>query len=48
MTSRRRFLGRAGGLGALAALGAAAQALAAQVGSMAELGFAELPDGTLA
>jgi DMSO/TMAO reductase YedYZ molybdopterin-dependent catalytic subunit len=48
MTSRRRFLGGAGGLGALAALGPAAQALAAQVGSMAELGFAELPDGTLA
>jgi len=48
MTSRRRFLGGAGTIGALAALGPAAQALAAQTGSMAELGFAELPDGTLA
>lgn len=48
MTSRRRFLSGAGGIGALAALGPAAQALAAQVGSMSELGFAELPDGTLA
>jgi DMSO/TMAO reductase YedYZ molybdopterin-dependent catalytic subunit len=35
-------------MGALTALGAAGQALAAQVGGMAELGFAELPDGTLA
>ena len=48
MTSRRRFLGGAGGIGALAALGPAAQALAAQVGGMSELGLAELPDGTLA
>jgi DMSO/TMAO reductase YedYZ molybdopterin-dependent catalytic subunit len=48
MTSRRRFLRGAGSIGALSALGPAAQALAAQVGGMSELGFAELPDGTLA
>jgi DMSO/TMAO reductase YedYZ molybdopterin-dependent catalytic subunit len=48
MTSRRRFLSGAGSIGALAALGPAARAIAAQVGSMADLGFAELPDGTLA
>src|SRR4026208_2042580 len=48
MNSRRRFLRDAGSIGVLAALGPAAQAIAAQVGSMAELGFAELPDGTLA
>jgi DMSO/TMAO reductase YedYZ molybdopterin-dependent catalytic subunit len=48
MASRRRFLSGVGGLGALAAMGAAARALGAQVGSSGDLGFAELPDGTLA
>jgi DMSO/TMAO reductase YedYZ molybdopterin-dependent catalytic subunit len=35
-------------VGALAAIGPASQAIAAQIGSTASLGFAELPDGTLA
>ena len=48
MASRRRFLSGVGGLGALAAMGAAARALGAQVGGSGDLGFAELPDGTLA
>ena len=48
MASRRKFLSGVGGLGALAAMGAAARALGAQVGSSGDLGFAELPDGTLA
>ena len=42
--SRRRFLS---GAGALAAFGAAPRAVAA-LGSTGELGYAELPDGTLA
>lgn len=46
--SRRRFLSGVGSLGALAAIGPASQAIAAQIGSAASLGFAELPDGTLA
>jgi len=43
--ARRSFLA---GAGALAALGATGRALGAPVGGTAELGFAELPDGTLA
>lgn len=46
-TSRRRLLAGAAGAGALAAFGTT-RALAAQVGSAGALGFAELPDGTLA
>src|SRR5215831_1430847 len=45
--ARRRLLAGAAGAGALAALGPR-RILAAPVGSMAELGFAELPDGALA
>jgi len=45
--SRRRLLTRAGALTAFGALGAA-RALAAELGSSRALGFAELPDGTLA
>ncbi len=42
--SRRRFLSAAGGLGALAA----GHAFGGPVGSMASLGYAEIPDGALA
>jgi hypothetical protein len=42
---RRRLLAAAGGLAALSGPG---RALAEALGSTAELGFAELPDGTLA
>jgi len=45
--ARRRLLAGAAGAGALAALGPR-RVLAAPVGSMAELGFTELPDGALA
>jgi len=45
--ARRRLLAGAAGAGALAALDPM-RVLAAPVGSMAELGFAELPDGALA
>jgi DMSO/TMAO reductase YedYZ molybdopterin-dependent catalytic subunit len=45
--SRRKFVLTAAGAGALAAL-RPAHSLAAQVGSAAELGFAEIPDGALA
>ena len=45
--SRRRLIVGAAGAGALAALGTT-RVLAAPVGSMDALGFAELPDGTLA
>jgi sulfite dehydrogenase len=45
--SRRRLLAGVAGAGTLAAL-AAARAIAAQVGGSGALGFAELPDGTLA
>src|SRR5215831_9888491 len=45
--ARRRLLAGAAGAGALAALGPR-RILAAQVGSTAELGFAEIPDGALA
>ena len=44
---RRKILKAAAGAGALA-LGMPLRSLAGTVGSMAELGFAELPDGTLA
>jgi DMSO/TMAO reductase YedYZ molybdopterin-dependent catalytic subunit len=46
--SRRGFLGGVAGAGALAAAGVIPRALAAPVGSSGALGFAELPDGTLA
>ena len=46
--SRRMFLASAAGAGALAALGAASRSFGAQIGSSGSLGFAELPDGTLA
>jgi DMSO/TMAO reductase YedYZ molybdopterin-dependent catalytic subunit len=46
--SRRRLLAGAAGAGALGVFGGIGRGLAAPVGSMAELGFAELPDGTLA
>jgi sulfite dehydrogenase (cytochrome) subunit A len=45
--SRRRLLAGAAGAGALSVLGGIGRGLAAPVGSTAELGFAELPDGTL-
>ncbi len=45
--SRRRIIAGAAGAGALTALGLS-RAFAGPVGSMAALGFAELPDGTLA
>lgn len=48
MTSRRKFLGGVGSLGVLAAMAPASRAIPAQVGSTGSLGFAELPDGTLA
>ena len=46
--SRRHFLTGVAGAGVLAALGPASRAIAAQVGGAGGLGFAELPDGTLA
>jgi DMSO/TMAO reductase YedYZ molybdopterin-dependent catalytic subunit len=46
--SRRGFVTGLAGMGALSALGAVPRALAAPVGSTAALGFAEVPDGTLA
>ena len=46
MVARRRLIGGVAGAGALVALGAG-RALAAQVGSTAALGYAELPDGAL-
>ena len=46
--SRRTFLARVAGVGAFAALGPVSRALAAPPGSAAALGFAEIPDGTLA
>src|SRR5262249_32888526 len=46
--SRRAFVGGLSGAGALAALGVLPRALAGQVGSAAELGFTEIPDGVLA
>jgi DMSO/TMAO reductase YedYZ molybdopterin-dependent catalytic subunit len=45
--SRRRLLAGAAGAGALGLLGGIGRGLAAPVGSTGELGFAELPDGTL-
>src|SRR4051812_15485756 len=45
--SRRSFLVRTAGAGAFGALVPAWRALAAPVGSSGDLGFAELPDGTL-
>jgi len=45
--ARRRLIAGAAGAGTLAALGAT-RAFAGPVGSMGALGFAELPDGTLA
>jgi len=45
--SRRRLLAGAAGAGALSVLGGIRRGLAAPVGGTAELGFAELPDGTL-
>ena len=46
--SRRSFIAGAAGAGALATLGAMPRAVAATLGSSASLGFAEIPDGTLA
>jgi DMSO/TMAO reductase YedYZ molybdopterin-dependent catalytic subunit len=46
--SRRSFLAGIAGAGAVAALSPLSRALAAPVGSTAALGFAEIPDGTLA
>ena len=46
--SRRSFVAAASSAGALAALGALPRALAATAGGTGSLGFAELPDGTLA
>lgn len=46
--SRRRFVGALSAAGALASAGGLSRALAAPVGSSGELGYAEIPDGTLA
>jgi DMSO/TMAO reductase YedYZ molybdopterin-dependent catalytic subunit len=46
--SRRQFVAGAAGAGAFAALGTMPRAVAATLGSSASMGFAEIPDGTLA
>jgi len=46
--SRRRLISALSGAGAIAALGALPRAIAAPTGSMADLGYAEIPDGALA
>src|SRR6185436_16850044 len=46
-SSRRRLLAGAGAFAAMGSLGAG-RAIAAGIGSSADLGFAELPDGALA
>src|SRR5207253_3796957 len=47
-SSRRSFVAGLASVGALAALGLPRRAFGAPVGSAAELGFSELPDGALA